>query len=201
MGFIKREIARLTKEAGSKKSARQFAEKWYKDSLAKKSVTEVQYVPTPFHRGKIYVFEYDPITENLPWYDQNPIVLALNAVEGDDIGINLNLLPVKIKEQLLDDLYTRLEGQIKSASSGPAAKNATTQRPLVITYQGAKAYLDRYGFGFAIRRYKINRKTKQAVVSYQNWPQIALCDFIQLNGTSVWKIRRMFTEYNSKRNI
>lgn len=193
MGYVKREIGRLSRSAGGKKKARRLAEDWYDDSLKSRRITEVVATRQRFLPGKIYTFEYDPITENLPWFDQNPVVLAIERVDGNDLGINLNLLPVRIKEQLLDDLYTRLEGQIKNASSGNRFNNAQQQRPLRITYSGMKAYLKRYGFDFAIRQYKPNRKFRQAVVSYENWPQIALCDFIALNGATVRGIRLLFS--------
>jgi len=193
MGYVKREIRRLVKEAGSKAQARRKAEDWYEESTRSRKLTEASMIRTRFEPGKIYVFEYDPITENLPWFDQNPVVLAIERVDDNDLGINLNLLPVKFKEQLMDDLYDRLEGQINNASSGSKYNNATRQRPLRITYDGVKAYLKRFGYDFAIRQYKPNRKSKQAVVSYQSWPQIALCDFISLNGATVRGIRLLFS--------
>jgi hypothetical protein len=193
MGYVKREIKRLIKEAGGKSRARSAAEDWYNAAINTRSIKEAVIVRTRFQPGKIYVFEYDPITENLPWFDQNPVVLALEQVDGNDLGINLNLLPVILKEQLMDDLYDRMEGQINNNSTGNKNNNATAQNPLRITYDGMKSYLRRYGYDFAIRQYKPNRKRRQAVVSYQNWPQIALCDFIALNGATVRSIRLLFS--------
>lgn len=193
MGYVKREIKRLIKEAGSKSRARSEAEDWYNEAVRSRGIKEATRIRTRFQPGKIYVFEYDPITENLPWFDQNPVVLALERVDGNDLGINLNLLPVRLKEQLMDDLYDRMEGQINNASTGNKNRNATAQSPLRITYDGMKSYLRRYGYDFAIRQYKPNRKRRQAVVSYQNWPQIALCDFITLNGATVRSIRLLFS--------
>lgn len=193
MGYVKREIRRLSREAGSKTLARRRAEEWYEEASRSRKLTEASMVRTRFEPGKIYVFEYDPITKNLPWFDQNPVVLAIERIDGNDLGINLNLLPVKFKEQLMDELYDRLEGQIKNASSGSKYDNAARQQSLRITYDGMKAYLKRFGYDFAIRQYKPNRKQRQAVVSYQSWPKIALCDFISLNGATVRGIRLMFS--------
>lgn len=193
MGYVKREIRKLVKEAGSKFMARRAAEDWYQTAIRSRRLNEASKIRTRFEPGKIYVFEYDPITEDLPWFDQNPVVLAIERVDDNDLGINLNLLPVKFKEQLMDELYDRMESQIKNASSGNKFNNATAQRPLRITYEGMKAYLKRFGYDFAIRQYKPNRKRRQAVVSYQSWPQIALCDFITLNGATVRSIRLLFS--------
>jgi hypothetical protein len=193
MGYVKREIKNLIKEAGSKSKARSAAEEWYNNAVRSRSIKEATRVRTRFEPGKIYVFRYNPITENLPWFDQNPVVLAIERVDDNDLGINLNLLPVRVKEQLMDDLYNRMEGQINNASTGNKNNNATAQNPLRITYSGMKAYLNRFGCEFAIRQYKPNRKTSQSVVSYQSWPKIALCDFIALNGATVRGIRLLFS--------
>lgn len=193
MGYVKNRIKELSREAGSKKAARKRAEDWFEESVKDRRITEAKYTRNRFQPGKIYVFEYNPITENLPWFDKNPVVLAIEQVDGNDLGINLNLLPVKLKEQLLEDLYNRLENQIDASGSKRKASDAEKQKPLRITYDGMKAYLKRFGFDFAIRQYIPNRKINQAVVSYDKWPDIALCDFIDLNGTSVQRVRAMFS--------
>jgi hypothetical protein len=146
--------------------------------------------------GKIYVFRYDtPKTiQTLDWWDRNPIVLALDPVEGNDCGINLNLLSVELKEQLLDMVYDRLQSEIKSQTNR-APKNAQAQSRLSMSYAGAKRMLDRYGFGFAVRQYIPQLKASQSVVAYENWAQIALCDFIELEGATVQQIRRQFANY------
>lgn len=191
MGYVKKQINDLVKEHGSRKAARSFADNWYEKGRRDRSVTEVSNVRERFRPGKIYSFSYSPITEDLPWYDRHPVVLALDTPNDNDLGVNLNLLPIRIKEQLLDDLYDALSGQIRSAKGN----NAANDRPLRITYDGVKAYLDRYGFGFAIRQYKPNRKTRQSVISYDSWPKIALANLIELNGASVRMVRLLHAQY------
>jgi hypothetical protein len=192
MGYVKSRIRELIKESGSKATARRRAELWYNETKRSVRENEVYQTRDRFEPGKIYVFRYNPATENLPWFDQNPVVLAIEQVDGNDLGVNLNLIPIMLKEQLLDDLYSRFGGQIKSATTGARETNANTQRPLRLTYDGMKSYLQRYGYDFAIRQYIPSRKSQQTVVSYNKWPEIALCDFIQLNGATVNQIRRLF---------
>jgi len=193
MGYVKNKIKELSKEAGSKKNARKDAEAWYRSNLRSRELKEAVSTRDRFEPGKIYVFNYSPITGDLPWFDRKPVVLALERVDDNDLGINLNLLPVRVKEQLLDDLYNRLEGQIKNQTSGSRYYDANRQGALRITYTGMKAYLQRSGCDFAIRQYKPERKRNQAVVSYAKWPEIALCDFISLSGTTIAQIRLMFS--------
>jgi len=192
MGYVKDRIKELSRTAGSKKRARKNAETWFAESSASRKIVEVKATRSRFQSGKIYVFDYSPMTENLPWYDEKPVVLALEGVEDNDLGVNLNLLPISVKEQLLDDLYTRMGGPIKSAYN--ISYDAERQRSLRVTYDGMKAYLESTGCSFAIRRYNPGRKTRQSVVSYLKWPEIALCDFISLNGTTITQIRQMFSK-------
>ena len=79
---------------------------------------------------------------------------------------------------LLDDVYEAVSGR--------------AQR---ITYDGVKAYLDRYGFGFAIRQYIPSRKRSQAVVSNEAWPKIALANLIEINGATTRMVRLLHTQY------
>lgn len=191
MGYVKGKIRELSKEAGSKTKARSNAEDWFLKSSRSRRANEAVSTTDRFLPGKIYVFNYSPKTD-MEWYDMNPVVLALERVGDNDLGINLNLLPLGIKEDLLDDLYDRLEGQIRNATSGSKIYNANAQRPLRITYEGMKAYLQARGYDFAIRQYIPDRKSRQTVVSYAKWPEMALCDFISLNGATVQQVRRLF---------
>lgn len=201
MGSIKKEINEQVKIHGSKAKARLEAEDWYKKSLNSFRNNTVVKRPGRFVPGKIYVFRYDtPVTEDLQWWDRNPIVLALDPYKGNDVGINLNLLPTDVKETLLDDIHTTLMGQIKTATTR-SPENAGTQIGLRFTYKGAKQYLDRFGFGFAVRQYIPSLKTKQATVAYEHWSKIAICDFIELEGLSIGQLRSMFRKYYNNKNI
>lgn len=201
MGNIKKDIASLIKTHGSKANAKKESELWYTKSLMAFRNKSVAKKPGMFTPGKIYVFRYDdPITPDLEWWDRNPIVLALDPYKGNDVGINLNLLPANVKETLLDDIHTTLMGQIKT-NTGRAPENAAAQPGLRFTYKGAKQYLDRYGFGFAVRQYIPSRKTRQAVIAYEHWSKIALCDFIELEGISINRLRAMFRKYYNNKNI
>lgn len=191
MGYVKSRIRELSKLAGSKALAKTEAEQWFNESSRSRRMNETVQTRDRFVPGKIYVFDYVPKTD-LEWWDKNPVVLAIERVGDNDLGINLNLLPTNIKESLLDDLYTRFEGQIKNATTGSRALNASAQRPLRITYEGMKAYLKIHGFDFAIRQYIPARKSRQTVVSYNRWPEVALCDFIDLNGATVQQVRALF---------
>ena len=193
MGQVKKDIRELSKDAGGRGRAKTAAESWFEDS--KKSIREgaVQSTARRFRPGQVYVFRYDDPKYATEW-DRNPCVLALDPAGNNDCGINLNLLPPNIKEELLDVVYERFQGYLKSQEGKPA-KN---QAPLSLTYDGAKGFLGQFGFDFAIRQYIPSRKSQQAVVGYEHWPRVVLCDFLQLEGMGVGAIRAMFKNHLNK---
>ena len=198
MGYIKEEIKKLVKGKGKAKASKESLS-WFEDSLNDRKNKSVMPIRSRFIPGKMYIFEYSPITEGIPWYDDNPIVLALDPYDGDDIGINVSMLPPKFREQFLDEIYDRYQSTIKRASKTDNAKN---QRGLLtFSYQGAKAYLGQRGYDFAIRRYKHSRKSNQAVIAYKDWCKIAICDFNSLNGITKNELNRLFEDHRRKKNI
>ena len=199
MGYIKNEIKSYIKENGGKKKAMKAAQEWFEEGKKKKAEKGVQVTRTRFEPGKIYVFEYMPQgIKTLPWFDANPVVLALDEADKNDVGINLNLLPVRVKEDLLEIVYEAYSAEIKMASTSPSAKG---QKMLTITWDMAKKYLQEFGYDFAIRQYIPNLKMNQAVVSYENWCKIILCDLAQLENINYLELRKMFENHLKNKNI
>ena len=112
MGQVKKDIRELSKDAGGRGRAKTAAESWFEDS--KKSIREgaVQSTARRFRPGQVYVFRYDDPKYATEW-DRNPCVLALDPAGNNDCGINLNLLPPNVKEELLDVVYERFQGYLK----------------------------------------------------------------------------------------
>lgn len=203
MGKIKKEIKDLSKEAGSKTKARRSAEEWFEK--ASKSIRDntVAKHSKPFRVGMIHVFRYEKPKhiKTLEWWDMNPVVLAMDPHEsGTDVGINLNLLPVQVKEDLLDMIYDRMAGQIKSKTGRSKENNALTQGEINLIYKDAVKFLKQFGFDFAIRQYIPQLKKNQKVVSYESWAKIALCDFQDLNGIGINEVKRQFREHLKARS-
>lgn len=193
MGQVKNDIQKLIKEQGSLSAARSFSQKWFEKGRSAVNEKGVSYTSKRFFPGKIYVFRYTPINYiNLPWYDKNPVVLALDPAGDNDVGINLNLLPNTVKEDLLDKVYGMFSAEIKNKTIGGAANDVKRQGHLSMTYENMKGFLKGPGYDFALRQYKIGGKSGQAYVSYENWAKIALCDFADLQGTSYTELEKLF---------
>lgn len=199
MGYVKKRIGQLTKEYGNKTRASKKLTEWFYTAVSNREVVEAKSTRARFQPGKIYIFKYAPKYVNeLPWFDENPVVLAIEEVGGNDFGVNLNLLPTDVKEQLLDDLYERMAGIIKNTTS--KTKDPMVESQLTISYKGMKAYLKKFGCDFALRQYIPANKSEQAVISYSKWPEIAMCDLMELNGTNIKEVLVMFADY-FKKNI
>lgn len=192
MGQVKNDIQKLIKEQGSLSAAKSFSEKWFEKGRNTVNEKGASFTSKRFFPGKIYVFRYSPISKTLPWYDKNPVVLALDPAGLNDVGINLNLLPNKVKEDLLDKVYGMFSAEIKNNTKGGAANNVERQKHLSMTWENMKGFMKGPGYDFALRQYKVGGKSGQAYVSYENWAKIALCDFADLQGTSYSELERLF---------
>jgi hypothetical protein len=204
MGKIKKDIKELIKDAGSRNRAAADAQLWFERGAKKVRDRSIVSTRNPFKAGMIYVFRYEKPkhVETLPWWDKNPVVLALDQTEQkNDCGINLNLLPPDVKEDLLDLIYERMKGMIKSQTSGKTSYNAATQGPIRLDYKSAKKFLKQYGFDFAIRQYIPNLKANQMVVSFENWSRIALCDFLELEGITINELKDQFRNHLKNKDI
>ena len=198
MGYIKEEIKKLTKGKGMSNAAKESIS-WFENGLKDRSEKAVGATRNRFIPGKLYVFNYKPITKDLMWFDDKPVVLALDPYEGDDIGVNITMLPPKIREDFLDEVYEKYSAIIKAASKTDSAK---AQRGLPkFSYKGAKKYLEKSGYDFAIRRYKTTSKSNQAVVAYKDWCKMAIIDFNSLQGISKQELIKLFEDHRRKKNI
>jgi hypothetical protein len=183
MGVIKDEIKALFKEHGSRAGAIKEAQNWFEKGVSKLKDNTIVSTRTPFKPGMIYVFKYmkPKYIEELEWWDRHPVVLALDRTDQkNDLGINLNLLPEKIKIELLDAIYKQKEGFIKKQRDGKTAENAKLQGPIKgFTYESAKKFLEKFGYDFAIRQYIPKLKTNQQVVAYEKWSYVAICNLLE----------------------
>lgn len=175
---------------------------WFIDTYRNKRDKNVIPSTERFKPGKIYVFNYfEPKTKDrLPWWDMNPVVLSLGYDDKTrcDIGINLNLMPRNFRIFLLNKVWDVYNRQILNEIEGKfgTPEDAKYQRALKsFNYEEAKRFLKKYGFGFAIRRYKQNLRTKPSIVSYENWHRIAVTNLVEINGGNITQIYKLYNNY------
>ena len=211
MSSLKDEIKELYKSMGGRAKALKQVQRWFDSGMAqlKSKDTTLDTERKPFKPGMIYVFKYEKPKhmEKLPWWDKNPVVLALNPTDQkNDIGINLNLLPSNIRIELLDAIYTQMKPFIELQKKGKTAYKAKLQGPLPnFTYESTKKFLEKFGYDFAIRQYVPNLKNNQRVVAYEKWSYVAICSLINVesNDSSIVIneniLKKMFDEHNKNK--
>lgn len=152
--------------------------------------------------GKIYTFNYDPKhADELDFYDTQPVMLCLGQRILEDggvlqLGINLNFIPFKLRQGLLDIVYKKFRGIIFDNLNDLERGSTTSQRALPINYAKATLLLEGTGFEFAIRSYYRSRMSKLKVVDYEDWHKILLIDTERIVGDTIVNI---YNYYNNKR--
>ncbi len=195
-----KKILKYKKE--SKGSFEKDSNEWFINTYKNKRDRNVVMSTERFTPGKIYVFNYfNPKTKDkLPWWDTNPVVLSLGYDRETqcDLGINLNLMTRNFRVFLLNKVWNVYNSQILYEIEGKFGfkEDAKGQSPLNnFSYEEAKRFLKQYGFTFAIRKYKQDRRTKPSIVSYENWHKIAMANLVDINGGNIAQIYKLYTEH------
>lgn len=94
-----------------------------------------------FEVGRMYLFGYDPKTKNdLPYYDELPLVLVFKITPDGFIGLNLHYLSPGMRLKLLDYLF-----KYKIITNGQIQKLALTYNRIVQESHGMyKPCIKRY---------------------------------------------------------
>lgn len=180
MGLLKDLIRKQEQDSGGKGKAIKNSGDWFKK--AKKDSNDNTLVKTNerFKRGKIYTFRYlDPVSKHkLKEWDRNPVVISLGQDDhNNDIGINLNYLPLAMRTKIMDKIMTVYESNIKNAMRGKNASNAKAQQQIInFNYENLAKVLSKTGYKDAIRTYKHNLKSNQYVLSYEAWARMTSLD-------------------------
>ncbi len=138
--------------------------------------------------GKIYTFTYDPIyKDELNFYDNMPINLILGYIltkngHMNPYGINLSFIPPKTRILVLSIIYKIFwTSHIKPNIERISEDNWNT-KILPFQYDVAKKILNKSGFEFAIRSYRMDHfMSKLNIVTYEDWWRLGTLssDFIR----------------------
>lgn len=114
----------------------QAARSWFRKEAQNTSVTPSRMMKESKSKmvsnveiGEMYLFNYDPKHKRtLPYYDTFPLIFPIGEAEGGFLGINMHYLPLRMRAQLMDALYSL-------RSDGRYDENTT----LRLSYQTLKA--------------------------------------------------------------
>jgi len=69
------------------------------------STTNVSRTVPRVRTGRMYLYEYMPLNrQTLPYYDQFPLIIALESSNTDFLGLNLHYLPIRFRVYLYQKL-------------------------------------------------------------------------------------------------
>lgn len=163
-----------------------------------------------FIPGKIYTFQYDPLYKSqLDYYDTRPIVLCHNIyrskVTKNDImvGINLNLLPNKIKTGTLQIFYERFKHEIEKGEYAASKKNIYISSKLISALRDWMTTINIYrssniNYDFSYRQYIRSRIKLASLVEYDDWNLISFIRPEDILGKSLNEIYKEYFEYQKK---
>jgi hypothetical protein len=142
-----------------------------------------------FEPGKLYFMDYVPIYKDRP-YNTLPLIICLSDTnypgargflqsvlrlfgvrpeKNHLLGINLNWLPEKVKENFVQGYVNLARGQLLTEMKGNKAMNVKRQSGLKITYEDLKNLNNDFFFSYAVRNYYKPGIRKAYEISYEYW--------------------------------
>ena len=93
------------------------ARDWFRDKARGTNVSATRMLSGPnmtsgIEPGQMYLFSYDPkYKQELPYYDNFPLVFPIDTVSGGFLGLNMHYLPLRQRAVLMDSLYDLVTDQ------------------------------------------------------------------------------------------
>lgn len=166
-----------------------------------------------FIPGKIYTFQYNPITKDvLDYYDRRPIILVCGQWVAESTGntivtgINLNFLPEVARVNTLEYYYQSVKDDLDVAYKQTEKTGQVTfiKRALAVLQDVVKLVnvfnkSGQIGYQFAMRNYIVSSATmrQNVLVEYDDWEWIPFVQTRDVVGKSLGEIYR---EYLSEKN-
>lgn len=152
--------------------------------------------------GKIYTFMYTTMekpTKDRPFIDRRPIFLSFgNVITAEkklmETGIDLMLVPPKVRIFMLDNLYKHYKKQIedneKTVNEGNVGK-----KPLKLNHKIANLIFHKLGWQQAYCAYDRNKMAKIAIIDYSDWVSLIP---LQTKGIQGKPAKDIYNEYIKK---
>ena len=143
------------KEPNSQKLAVQ----WLREIAAKQRYSKQILLP-----ARLYLFNYDhpKYEKDLDYFDTQPLVLVIRFTDDlREVGINLHLLPPRVRILVLNQLFMMHHSRLKKSQ----------KETFELSWKEIKKILGKYGVDFAIRKYIPKRRKETVEFSLDQWPR------------------------------
>lgn len=162
------------------------------------------YTTKPFAAGKVYTFDYNPISkDSLAFYDRKPIILALGGVTKErgwlEYGLNLSFIPEDYREFIVDSIFKVGHRNIGKDYKSIIKTGKSNIKSLGLTRPQVQKLLKGTGYEFAFRSYYKHRMYGDVkAVFYDDWYLLKWVQSKSVRKKSLGDIRKMYMQNKAK---
>lgn len=187
----------LSGEEITRKTNTYFTEKYLNNPRPEK-----KFAP-PFIPGEIYHFRYQTdskISKDRPFINRIPIIICTDVVETTKAGtvikgIDLVVVPPRIKIDIIGKIYDSFKPQIQSNDS--TYERGGKKIPIKLSNQILDSLLEETGYKNALFGFKYRFIRTPGVISPSDWPKLP---YLSLNLIEGMPIQGIYNEYQTKLN-
>ena len=198
-GDFENYVKKWEKNYGGAGQAAQYARDWFDETLEDKESTYIEdFSQGELTWGKMYHFDYDPVTrEKLSYFDNSPMVISLGKHENGktELCVNLNYFPKAVRYWMVGRIFSVYQGDIVNASKGNMWRRAFEQEQVQIDYEMLKKWLWKYGLDFGVRQYYMNKTSNLAVICYEDWIRAVMIDWNNFDNVQENQLKGMYDDY------
>lgn len=172
------------------------ADKWMKNEIIPDK--DHHYRERYLTQGKLYLFDYDDpkYKDTLPFYDTQPLTISLGTIQNDasvnDLGINLHLLPPRIRMEVMIAIFEMYKSKYKDQML------EDTGKIIPVKWSSIVKPLEKYGVGFCIRQYIPERKTGVIEFKYPEWKDAIFVRSKGYKKTSLAELQKLWGDFVHK---
>lgn len=146
-------------------------------------------------QGFLYTFNYDtPKYESvLDYFDTQPLVISFGPIDTSlgkrDIGINLHLLPPRIRRIVMYKIFEMYRNMYKEQLFSKDPKT------VMVTWKAIATPLLKYGIAFAIRMYIPELRKNAIRFRYEDWAKAIYLPSKRLAKTTQEELERLWAKF------
>ena len=187
------------KKYGGAGQAAKYVMEWYEEAFESKDDTSVMpFSDSEFTLGKMFKFRYDPVTKDkLSYYDRSPMIISLGKAPNGkcELGLNLNFLPKEVRYWMVGEIFRVYKQDIVAMAAGKNYRRAYEQEQVDMDFDLLQKNLGSWGLDFALRQYYISNTFDLAVVCYEDWVKMVMCNWNDYDGTQENDVIALYQEY------
>lgn len=172
---------------------------WYKKYVARNPDYFIK--AALLQQGFLYTFNYDtPKYESvLDYFDTQPLVISFGPIDTSlgkrDIGINLHLLPPRIRRVVMYKIFEMYRNMYKDQLF---VKDPKTVQ---VTWKAIATPLLKYGIAFCIRMYIPSLRKNTIRFKYEDWASAIYLPTKRLAKTTQEELEKLWAQFVRKQQL